>query len=122
MKRYNKTLPVEPKIKEESFEAPDLLDQIFSRLMMPRAWAKGGKALGDGTKRRRAREREEAKQRAAYYGELPEREPTRQQRRRSEILRVRQLMTIAKREAVSRKITGGSAVIRNPVDVDRVLG
>jgi len=119
---YSKTLPVEPKIKGEAFEAPDLLDQIVSRLRMPKAWAKGGKALGEGTKRRRARERAMAAWRSGYYGDLPEPKVTRQQRRRSTILRGRQIMTVARKEAVQRGIKGGSAVIRNPVDVDRVLG
>lgn len=113
----HKTLPVEPRIEERKIDA---LDAIFSRLMMPKTWSRAN-AESEGAGVKRARERLRAKQRAnaniPFLGKV-----TRQQRRRAAILKGRQVMSVARKEAQQRGITGGSAVIRNPVDVDRVLG
>lgn len=109
----NKNLPVEPTYHDRQI---DFLDKLWSKLMLGR---KSEKTYGDGAKR--ARERLLAKRRA--NAQLPSGYvETRQQRRRSAILRGRQVMSIARQEAMKRGITGGSAIIRNPVDVDRVLG
>lgn len=109
----NRNLPVEPKITQRAI---DSLDKLFSKLMLG---SKSEKTIGDGTVR--ARQRLAAKRKA--NAEIPSGyRMTRQQRRREQILRGRQIMTIAKKEAAQRGIKGGSARIRNPVDVDQVLG
>lgn len=104
---------IEPKITNRAIDA---LDKLWSKLMLG---SKAEKTLGDGALRARqrlaAKRRENAKIPSGYR-------ETRQQRRRTAILRGRQIMTIAKREAAQRGIPGGSARIRNPVDVDRILG
>ncbi len=118
-KLLHKTLPVEPAIPAD--RPVDKLDQIFSRLMMPKIWGKTQRASepGEGTKRRREREAEKRRANAQIPSGAY---PTRQQLRRTAILRGRQVMSAARKEAMTRGIKGGSAIIRNPVDVDRVLG
>lgn len=111
-----KTLPVEPRIQDRPIDA---LDVLISRLVMPLTTRKASKVKGAGVLRAEARLRAKRKANASIPFEA---QTTRQQRRRSAILRGRQIMTVARREANQRGIRGGSAIIRNPVDVDRVLG
>lgn len=92
----------------------DALDKVYSRLMAPK---RATVTLGEGELRARQRA---AAQRAATADTPMEDIDTRQRRRQTERLRTRQIVTLGKREA-SRKIQGGSAVIRQPVDVDAFL-
>jgi hypothetical protein len=86
------------------------LDHLFTQLTTKR---KGAITLGEGERRARARLAAKREKNA----QLPsgDRE-TRQRRRRSEILRGRQLITLAKKE-VSGTRKGDSATIRTPRDV-----
>lgn len=77
------------------------------------------KQPGDGV--RRAEARLAAKRKANESIPTPD-GTSRQVARRSLLLKGRQMMTVAKREAMSRKIMGGGAIIRRPVDVSRILG
>jgi hypothetical protein len=117
MRRYDKHLPVEPRIHED--RAIGFLDKLWSRLMRGGRQSKYERQPGEGVMRARQR----LKDRRAANRAIPfEPVVTRQQKRRAAILRGRQVMSIARKEAMQRGIRGGSAIIRNPVDVDQVLG
>ena len=101
------------------FKEPNFLDQLYSRLISD------GKNLtrfkGPTAAQKRYRPKLVAKRKA--NAEIPDTSvETRQRRRQSERLRGKQVMTVARREAMQRKIPGGSATIRVPSDVDAVLG
>ena len=95
----------------------DFLDQLYSRLTLRKPTI----TVGEGTKRARKRI---AEQRAVQPEPAAVPKPTRQQRRREKLLRERQLVTVAKREISARglDVPGGSAAIRTPGDVKRMLG
>ena len=119
MQTYDmKTLPVEPRVPTHQ-RLVDTMDVIYSRLMQPKRRSKLERTPGAG--QRRAAALLKAKRKANKA--IPDTEVrTRQQFRRSMILRGRQKMTIARKEVMQRGIRGGGAIIRNPVDVARVLG
>lgn len=109
----HRTLPLGVVLEDRPI---DFLDQLYSRLTLRKPTI----TVGEGTKRARKRI---AEQRAAQAKAAPPK-PTRQQRRREKLLRERQLVTVAKREIDMRGIDvqGGSAAIRTPDDVERLLG
>ena len=98
---------------------PNMLDVIWSRLMRSGKDSKLSKAATPAEKRAAARLRAH---RAKWDDVDLSGEATRQRRRQEERLRRRQLVSIAKQEAMQRKVTGGSARVRTPADVDAVLG
>lgn len=72
-----------------------------------------------GTGRMRAARR--LREHKAAQPDTGETQPSRQQLRREAVLKDRQALTIAKREASLRRLKGGSAVIRDGLDVARHL-
>lgn len=98
---------------------PNFLDQLYSRLIS------GGKNLTQFKGPTEAQKRYQPKLTAKRMAnaKIPDTSvETRQRRRQSERMRGKQVMTVARREAMQRKIPGGSAIIRVPGDVDAVLG
>jgi hypothetical protein len=116
MIRYNKPLPVEPRVQED--RPIDELDKVYSKLMSNGKTAKVSRAPGLGA----MLAAERARDKRVANREIPSGyKPTRQQRRREAILRERQLVTVAKAEVARRKIKGGSARIRTSLDADALL-
>ena len=93
-----------------------LLDRIFTRLMLG---SRSTQTVSDATKR--ARKRLQA-HRAKWDGVPSGEFVSRQRTRRHTILRQKQVLTAARKEAAMSKVMGGSAVIRTLDDIERVLG
>ncbi len=111
-----KKLPALPTSAPHREQAIGFLDKLYSQLMLG---SKSTKTIGEGESR--ARKRLADKRRANM--DIPSNPAvTRQQTRRETILRKRQVLTVAKAEAVKLNLNGGSATIRKVEDIEAVLG
>lgn len=114
-RRKYRALPTEAPIVEHAI---GLLDRIWSTLKL----SKPVITVGEGQRRARERAAAHRKAQAARLVDAAAPAVTRQQVRRHKILRERQAVTMAKREARHRKLPGGGAQIRAVSDIDAVLG
>lgn len=107
---------IEPQWRERQI---DFLDKLWSDLMRGNRRSKLERAPGEGEQR--AAERLRAKR--AANAQIPSGYvATRQQRRREAILREKQALTVAKKQAEQQRVMGGSARIRSLVDAEAILG